>query len=246
MRTISAWAHRHNSQARFIIIISWILLTFLGMYIGSTLKELETILPMQVFSISVILFLVSFVVYPLGVRGRMKKNSYFFRKSCDFVVGASSFIMVVCAANQPSIFLDSYQSIYAALHSRSVVPKDSARRTYQTINEFSASMKDKEGKMLKWKERKKLLKAQVKGIRKSSDTTKGEKTALIILSAIVALGLLALVASAACSLSCNGSDAAAILVGVGGTALVIWLLIVVIRKIRQKSSVSSPGVSSGQ
>ena len=51
---------------------------------------------------------------------------------------------------------------------------------------------------------------------------------------IVAVGLLSLVASIACSLSCNGLDAAAVLVGIGGTALVVWLLMFVIRRIDGK------------
>ena len=80
-----------------------------------------------------------------------------------------------------------------------------------------------------------MLKTQLKEIRKADDMSKGEKVALIILSVIVALGLLALVGSAACTLSCNGSDAAALIVAIGGTALVVWLLISVIRRINSKT-----------
>jgi hypothetical protein len=52
-----------------------------------------------------------------------------------------------------------------------------------------------------------------------------------MLSVAVALGLLYLIAALACNLSCAGSDIAAVIVGVGGAGLVIFLLIVVIRKI---------------
>ncbi len=43
--------------------------------------------------------------------------------------------------------------------------------------------------------------------------TGGEKALLTVLSVIIALGLLALVGSLACNLSCSGSDGAA---GIGG------------------------------
>ena len=95
-------------------------------------------------------------------------------------------------------------------------------------------MKDENGKMLKWKERKKLLKEQIRGIKKTNELSKGEKVALTILAVLAALGLLFLVASLACNLSCSGSDAAAVIVGLGGGALVIVLLVVAIRAIYNK------------
>jgi hypothetical protein len=54
------------------------------------------------------------------------------------------------------------------------------------------------------------------------------------LSVVVAIGLIYLVAALACSLSCNGSDAAALIVGIGGAALVAFLLIIAIRAITGK------------
>jgi len=53
------------------------------------------------------------------------------------------------------------------------------------------------------------------------------------LAVIVALGLAALVGALACELSCNGSEGAALLVGIGGTALIIFLLIITIRAIKR-------------
>ena len=105
-------------------------------------------------------------------------------------------------------------------------------------------MKDENGKMLKWKERKKMLKEQVKEIKKANNLSNGEKALLVILSVLVAAGLLYLVAALSCSLSCSGSDAAAVLVGVGGIALVIFLLIIAFRAIygrkKKKKKVAEP------
>ena len=86
----------------------------------------------------------------------------------------------------------------------------------------------------KWKERKKLLKEQVRAIKNSKDPSNGGKAVLIILSVLVALLLIGLIASLACRIACGGSDALAVIVVLGGTALVIWLLIRVIRNINRK------------
>lgn len=107
-------------------------------------------------------------------------------------------------------------------------------------------MKDANGKQLSWKERKKLLKAQVRAIKKADDLSNGAKVALIFLSALVALGLLFLVAALACDLSCSGSGAAAVLVGLAGTALIALLLVVVIRAILgKKRKKPKPGPETG-
>jgi hypothetical protein len=116
-----------------------------------------------------------------------------------------------------------------------IIPTDSSVSTYKPLAAFAASMKNEEGKMLKWKERKQLLKEQVKAIKQAKDMSKGAKAALIILSIMVALGLLALVAALACDLSCGGSDTAALLVAVGGTALIVFLLMLTIKAINKKS-----------
>ncbi|MEI9943660.1 MAG: hypothetical protein WDN26_05510, partial [Chitinophagaceae bacterium] len=115
-----------------------------------------------------------------------------------------------------------------------LLPKDSTLSTYKNVAAFTASMKDENGKTLKWKERKKLLKAQVKEIKKSKELSNGAKAGLIILSSIIALGLLALILGLACDLSCSGADGLAILVGVGGTALIVFLLVLTIRSITGK------------
>ncbi len=237
MKTLSIWASHYKSQARIVIFISWVLLTFLGIYIGATLKELNTILPVSLFITSIVAFLTTFLVYPLNREWKLNKflSFYAWRKSCDMVVAAASFIMVIYVSNNPAILFRGYQPAYAALVDRTFVPADSTRKLYKSVKDFSASMKDENGQFLKWRERKKLLKTQVRAIRKANDMSSGEKTALIVLSVLVAIDLLALVAGAACSLSCNGLDAGAILLGVGGTVLVVWLLIFVIRKINGKT-----------
>ena len=66
-----------------------------------------------------------------------------------------------------------------------------------------------------------------------------EQVALIILACIAAVGLLYLVMALACTLSCNGSDAAAVIVAILGLAGIIWGLIAVIRAINRKKTKTS-------
>ncbi len=65
------------------------------------------------------------------------------------------------------------------------------------------------------------------------DATKGERTALIVLSILIALGLLSLVAALSCNLSCSGSEGGAAVVAILGTGLIIFLLVKIIKRINR-------------
>ena len=65
------------------------------------------------------------------------------------------------------------------------------------------------------------------------DATNGERTALIILCILIAIGLLLLVAGLSCNLSCSGSEGAATVVLIFGTGLIIFLLVKVIKRINR-------------
>lgn len=236
MRKISIWAKRHKWSARVMIIVSFIFLNFIGVAIGILFKEQELYIPAIVFVLSVSFYFLAFILYPQKQRRKKQVSTGFYikQKSCDFILAASAFLMVMYAGNHPNILFFNNHFVNATVAGHTSLPEDSATKTYKSISSFSSSMKDKNGKILKWKERKKLLKTQIKGIKKENNLKDGEKTGLIILSIFVALGLIYLVASAACSLSCNGADGAALLVGIGGTALVIFLLVLVLRSISGK------------
>jgi hypothetical protein len=142
--------------------------------------------------------------------------------------------MVLLVGNYHTSDTKIFSTLGAVIPANSTLPDDSTVKTYKSFTAFSESLKDETGKSLKWKEKKKLLKEQVKGIQKAADLSPEGKIALIILSVLVALGLILLVAALACSLSCGGSSGAAILVGLGGTGLVILLLTLAIKGINGK------------
>jgi len=233
MKKISRWAKDHKWSARYIIIISHLILATLAVVTGVLLSSLNIAVSLSVLLFFIALYGIAFVLYPSRnkKKGFSDGNFYIRQKSCDFLLAASTFFMFVYMGNHPDRLFQYGSPLNATVVNNSSLPGDSAVRSYKTIAAFSAAMKNENGNTLRFKERKKLLKAQIKGIRKSDELSRGAKVALIVLSAIVALFLLYGVAALACSLSCNGSGAAALIVGIGGGALVIWLLFITIRSI---------------
>lgn len=233
MRKISAWAKAHKWPARIILIVSLLLLNITGILTGLLLKELAVIIPGSVFLLTILIYVWAILSYPArSTRPGYAPGQYYTKqKTRDFILAGTAFILFVYISNNNKLVSSSFLSLQAATNAH---PPDSQGRAYKPVWKFSASMKDENGKMLKWKERKKLLKEQIRGIKKSNELSKGEKVALTILAVLVALGLLYVVAALACNLSCNGSNAAAVIVGLGGGALVILLLIVALRAIYNK------------
>ncbi|MBL7723344.1 MAG: hypothetical protein JNK27_04305 [Chitinophagaceae bacterium] len=233
MRKISTWAKAHKWPARIILVVSLLLLNITGILTGLLLKDLSVIIPGSVFLLTILIYVWAILSYPArSTRSRYAPGQYYTKqKTRDFILAATAFVLFVCISNNNKIVPASSLSLQAATNAH---PSDSQGRAYKPVWKFSASMKDENGKMLKWKERKKLLKEQIRGIKKSNELSNGGKVALTILAVLAALGLLYLVASLACNLSCSGSDAAAVIVGLGGGALVIVLLVVAIRAIYNK------------
>lgn len=237
MKKISYWAKAHKWSARFIIVVSFLLLNGIGIVTGILLSQLDINVPVIVMVAFFTVFLIAWFAYPSkDMKGKKINPTAFYikQKICDFALAASAFCMVVYLGNHPDRLFQFYPSLNATVTSEPSLPTDSIKREYKSVTAFATSLKNENGNNLKWKERKKLLKEQIKGIKMANDLSSGEKTLLIILSVLVALGLLYLVAALSCSISCGGADALAVIVAIGGTALVIYLLVIVIRSINGK------------
>ena len=242
MKKISFWAKNHKRPARFIIVASLIVLNGLGILTGILLKEFNVTMAGAAMAVIISVFIAGFIFYPVKNTKRLTTAPYYIKqKSLDFILAASAFCMFTFFGNRPETLFQHYPMLNATAVSTNTLPKDSILRTYKSISEFSSMMKDENGNPLKWKEKKKLLKEQVKGIKKADNLSDTERTLYLILSIVVALGLLYLVAALSCNLSCSGSDGAAALVAVGGTAVVVILLVIAVRAIygRNKKPVST-------
>jgi len=238
MQKISLWAKQHRWSARILIVVFFLMLTGLGLITGVLLRSLSITLPNQLFILLTLLLFIFFFIYPSRSKNKKvagRRTFYWRQKSCDISLTAISFMMTVILANQPENFFNSNVSNATSLILPSLQPRDSVKQQYKTISDFQASMKDADGKTLKWKERRKLLKVQINAIKAANDLTDGQKTGLIILSVVIAVLLFFGVAALACSASCGGSDALAVVILVAGSALIIFLLIMAIRRILGKS-----------
>lgn len=233
MKKISRWASQHKWPARMLLVITIQLLNIAGIITGVLLKGNGMLLPGIFFLLAVVLYLLGVLFYPKrSARGLYKGNAFYIRqKTCDGLLALSAFAMFVYIGNEKEPFRAFYSQYNASAASVTlpVIQKDSSFNAFRVMLGFARSMKDDQGQMLKWKERKKLLKQQLAVIKQSTELSAGAKTALTILCILVALGLIFLAIGLACNLSCNGHDGAAALVLVGGPALVIILLVFALR-----------------
>ncbi len=230
MKRISYWAKCHRWTARILIVFLFLCLNALGVITGLLLRDKGIYIPTIFLLLLLLVYAMAFILYPDQKGGAFYRKQKFF----DLLLAASTYCMIVCMGNHPDRILNYPRPFGAASASSLILPADSTIKHYKTINAFYLTLKDKTGKLLPWKERRKLLKEQVRAIRHAHDISEGSKVLLIVLSVAVALGLIYLLAALACSLSCNGSDFAAVVVGVGGGLVVIFLLILAIRAILGK------------
>jgi hypothetical protein len=238
MRKLSYWAKINPWKSRVLIILSHILLIFLGWYTGEGLAGLGIQMPAYWLYLFLVIFIIAAITYPL------KKNKvftgrrlfYLQQKTRDFLLAAATFCMIVSLTNEKENTFYVSQPAFAIPAASALVIKEKP-----TATEILASLKyrDKstltrmEKRVLK-QEFKKQLKnyvvAKIKGNKKESGNA-----GLIILAIIGAIGLLSLVAALSCNLSCNGSDGAALAVLILGTAGIIWGLLAVIKAVKRGS-----------
>ena len=109
--------------------------------------------------------------------------------------------------------------------------KDLAINNNSLIKSFILNINNTDVNKLSQRKKINLIKTQIKKIQQQKKTTKGEKTALIVLSVFIALILLYGLAGLSCSISCGGSEALAIIVALAGTFLIIFFLVRIIKAI---------------
>lgn len=229
MRKLSLWAKHHPFYARTIIVISRCLLICIGYFLGLQLLDKEITLSPLLLYLFIGVFFIFGATYPEKKQGNYKK-----RKLYDLVVACCGFFMVICGSYQLNAPVSIYEPVQATtIEKPSPYKYDEAKKL---LEQFKSGEKTKfnrkEKRIIKKEFNYQLLqyaKAKITG-----DKSSGDQAALIILACIVAVGLLFLVMSLACTLSCNGSDAAAVVVGVLGLVAIIWGLIAVIRAINKK------------
>jgi hypothetical protein len=236
MKKISYWAKKHIWQCRLLIILIYILLNVIGIFTGKLLNKVNVVIPELYFIACIIFTIALWILYPdrqNAKPGVASSALYVRRKLFDFSLGAVTFLMIIYAGNNWRHLFGESESVQASniIH----LSKDSAIYNNPLIKNFIAVIKSMNVNKLGQREKLKLIKDQIKTIKHDKDTSKGEKTVLIILSVIIALGLLIGLAALSCSISCSGSEALALIVGLGGTFLIIFFLARIIKRISNPS-----------
>jgi membrane protein implicated in regulation of membrane protease activity len=238
IKQLSFWAKKHKWASRFIIVFSFIIMNALGIVTGFLFDSLNVTLSSLILFASVLIFLLAWFKYPSRKKTTNtfeKDRSYVIQKTCDLVLIGSTFLMFVFFGNRQTSQVNYF--VLTSSANTFSVPKDSTK-TYKSLEEFKKMMKDENGKPLKLKERKKLLKQQIRAIKNADDMSDGGKVALIILCVLLAIVLAYGVAALSCSLSCSGAEGAAVVVAILGAAGIVFLTIFLIRGIVRKSKKS--------
>jgi hypothetical protein len=170
---------------------------------------------------------VSVIFYPV-----VKKNNYVKQKTCDFVLAASSFCMILFLSNNQSDTISFFNASNATSFTSVSVKseKPTAEEILASLKHRDKSSLSKTEKRILKKEFKEQIKIYTKAKLTGNKNTAGDAL-LIMLAIIAALGLLYILAALACAVSCNGSEGAAIIIALLGTAAIILGLVLVIKRI---------------
>lgn len=213
MKQISYWAHSHKTAARIILILLYIPINMAGLWTGYLLQEAGITLTANFIYTIFALVLAVYFFYPA-------KASYYKRKFFEGVMITCTYLMICFYGNQLNIptpvlpFANSTQAVSYTINHAVIQPAS-----------------NDPGKTLTKKELRKELKHS---LQQKKEMTKGWKIALIILSILVAAGLIYVLLYLSCSIACSGSEALAVIVFLIGTAAVIFGLIKLINHIRGK------------
>jgi hypothetical protein len=236
MKKLSYWAKQNIWKARLIIITAHLLLIVLAWFTGKKFLSIGIELPGFMLYLFLFVYLAAVFTYPsLKRTARNKYGAFYYKqKACDFMLAASTFGMILVLAGNKNLPAQLFQPLVGSTVSISTTENKTAAEILESLKYRDKSTLTRPEKRILKQEFKNQLKiyaaAKLSGNKKAS----GE-AGLIILAIIAALGLLFLVASLSCSLSCNGSDGAAIAVVLLGTAAIVLGLVFVIRGINKRS-----------
>lgn len=230
MRSLNAWSANHRIISQWLIAFAQIGMVIIAMQLAGRLQSMPVQIPVFVFyGCFVFLLLLSVIASQLkkwrslSVKSRagfaLVRARYFF-----FNLAILSAVTWFYYSNQPA---NSLTQLQGSLPTR-VVAGNAA--SHQKAFKFPGL---KTAPVAKPVANAKQLLREFKQLRKGGSSNQGLAIVGMVVAAI-ALGFL--VAVLACSIACNGSGALAIIVGVGGLALIIWGLIKAIRAIKRKQN----------
>lgn len=206
VRRLSEWARQNIQKARLVLIAGHLSLGF-GAFYGGYFAGLEGLhVDQEIVSMSFGVFLLAMLTYPF--RGLSKAGEWGFvrRKLRDLVLFSSGVIILFSQGAAIGEGREPGNELAAAAVSV-LIPEDSAQQV-----EFS----------------------EVDPVNEPKPPQKDVPVIPILqtmLALVIFVFLAALLASIACNLSCSGQETAAAIVGIGGGAVLLIVLVIAIRYI---------------
>lgn len=209
MRKLSYWAKYNFRKARLLIAASEIILFILAFRLGLLLLRADIHLPDSTLIVSVLFFAGAHIIHSKAL-GKKFISKYWRQRFCYFLIGLSTFLFTcfIVSNNKVSTW-NVYSPLLGSSLSLPSIPKDSSTK-----------------KLLK-----KEVRKERKILRKTAHKNEGLKALYFVLIIVGGVGLLYLTAGLACTLSCNGNEAAAWAVGLLGSGGTIFLCIWLMRKL---------------
>lgn len=223
MKQISLWGQRHKWAARTIIVLLYLVLNILALLLGDGLLAYGIEVNAGLVYLCTAVYLSIFVLYPFRKERKRIRNFYHWQKTCDWLMVTTSFLLIISAAN--------------LRHSTSSPFRFPAAGAVETVSihppKPAGVEKKEKGRSLVKTVKKKLSRTLQKIRAYYKSRSLAGQIFLIALAVLLAAGALYGVAALSCNLSCAGSDAAAAVVGLLGTAAVVFLFVRALRGIRR-------------
>lgn len=220
MKNLSFWGRNNKNAARLIIIVSYVFLNAIALFLGDLFYSMNVAFTPLFCALAVVLTLIGYMIYPLRSRKGEYRNFFIRQKSADFILITSTFLFIVYLGNVLNNTNNPFRNPVQAI---SVITGNNAAAIHHS---------PVEKKVVTKKDLRKKIRAEFNSLRKAyKDSTKGQKILYIALAVLAALALGYGVAILACHISCSGSEALAIVVGLVGFAGIVFGLVKVIQRI---------------
>jgi len=235
MKNLSRLGKNNPHKTQLIIAIGKIIIAIESILVGCWIYFEDIQIPEIAFSIFAGIFIIVTFLYPhRSSKKGIFKYAYAKQKVLDGILVLLGPILIIISINN-----FTYNSDYAHTSSRPVATfvvhktttKPKLFNQKKNIKEQLCSFKKQV------KAEMKILKSEYKKAKTKFGVT---QVMLLLLTIAVFIVLGYLIIALGCSLSCSGNDAAAVLVVVGGGVGLVWLTIIVLKKIFRMSKKEIP------
>lgn len=237
MKNLSRWAKAHPGQARLILVLAHVCIAFGALTCGFLTYFADIALPAWLPILLANSFFIAYFFYPKkGAIQGWFKHSYVRQKSLDFILSTSYALIITTGLNvwlfsniDFSINQATASPVLTAQHLKPAGLDEKTAKKHK-ITDLKASFQELKAAI-------KTYKAEQKAA--DNNAAGGKKGWLIALTILGALVLGYVITGLACGIACSGQEGLAwalLIVGWGG---IIWLSIILIKKIARKHAASS-------